>query len=374
MSAPRLEWLELETPDDDFDEPRLSLVARYVAAANRVTQHHWGDDAFDTTVDEIVASLRHPDDEIARRFLVTEGGRDVGRAIAAINREEGSRVAYVSAWVVPDERGRGIGRAMAERLEAVGRELGATTLQGWVDHRVPAEGEAGLRPASGHGAIAVDAPTRLATSLGYALEQVDRISELDVEAARADLERHRADALAHAGDVYEARSWQGATPPELQDAMAALRARMATDAPSAGLDVDDEQWDAARVQRLEEEVTGSGRTLLQAVAIHRDSGEAVAFTVLVLPDAGRPAFQEDTLVRADHRGHRLGMLVKTENLLQLGRLHPDRTRVITWNASENRPMLAVNEALGFVAVGAEGAWQKRLAPVQGAGADGAAEA
>ena len=56
------------------------------------------------------------------------------------------------------------------------------------------------------------------------------------------------------------------------------------------------------------------------------------------------------------------MLVKVENLLQLRRLHPDRTRVVTWNAEENRPMLAVNEALGFTPVGAEGGWQKRVAP------------
>lgn len=360
MTEMQLEWLELEAPAGDFDEPRLSLIARYVDAANRVTQHHWGDDAHDTTVDEIVASLRHPDDEVTRRFLVVEGGRDVGRAIASINTEEGSRIAFVSAWVVPEERGRGIGRAMAERLEQIGRELGATTLQSWVDHRPPAEGDEAMAAVSGHGTIALDAPARLAVSLGYTLEQIDRISELDVEAARADLERHRADALAHASEDYETRAWQGPTPTELLGAMAALHGRMVTDAPAAGLDVDDERWDAARVQRLEAELTEAGQTLLQAVAIHCASGEAVAFTVLVLPAPGRPAFQEDTLVHADHRGHRLGMLVKAENLLQLGRLHPDRTRVITWNASENRPMLAVNEALGFVAVGAEGAWQKRL--------------
>ncbi|MCR8670319.1 GNAT family N-acetyltransferase [Agrococcus sp. HG114] len=360
MSAPQLEWLELAAPADDLDEPALSRIARYVDVSNRVTQAHWGDDAHDTTVDEIVASLRHTDDEVVRRFLVTEGGLDVARAITAINREDGARVAYVSAWVDPAARGRGIGRAVAEGIERVAVELGATTLQGWVDHRPPAEGDERLVSANGHGEIAVDAPARLATSLGYRLEQVDRISELDVEAARGELERHRADALAHAGEDYEARSWQGATPPALLDAMAALHARMATDAPSAGLEVDDEHWDAARVERLESRLMAAGQTILQAVAMHRPSGEAVAFTILVLPAPGRPAFQEDTLVHAEHRGRRLGMLVKAENLLQLGRRHPDRARVVTWNATENRPMLAVNEALGFVAVAAEGAWQKRL--------------
>lgn len=358
--APQLEWLELAEPADDFDEPALSLIARYVAVANRVTQHFWGDDSHDTTVDEIVAALRRPEDEVSRRLLVTEGGVDVGRAVAAINGEAGSHVGYISAWLVPEARSRGIGRAMALSIERVGIGLGATTLQAWADHRAPAAGDAGMAARSGHGAIAADAPAHLLVSLGYSLEQVERVSELDVEAARAALEAHRADALAHAGEAYAVRSWQGPTPPELLDAMAALHSRMTLDAPSAAMDIDDEHWDAARLQRLEAQHEASGQTMLQAVAFHVETGDAVAYTILLLPEAGRPAFQEDTLVHADHRGHRLGMLVKTENLLQLGRLHPDRTRIITWNAEENRPMLRVNEALGFVPVGAEGGWQRRV--------------
>lgn len=357
-----LRFLELALPADDFDEPALSRIARYVATANAVTQDFWGDDSHDTTVGEILASMRHPEDEIVRRFLVVEDGRDVGRSVAALSTEEGASVAYVSAWVVPDARGRGLGRAVAEHAERAAIELGATTLQAWADHRAPVEGDAAIAPVSGHGAIAADAAARFAVAAGYALEQVDRISELDVVAARASLERHRADALAHAGEAYETRSWSGRTPSALAAGMAALHARMATDAPSAGLDVDEERWDEARLERVERELEEAGQDILQAVAVHRPSGEVVAFTVLLVPAEGRPATQEDTLVHADHRGHRLGMLVKAENLLQLGRLHPDRSRVITWNAEENRPMLAVNEALGFVPVGAEGGWQKRVRP------------
>lgn len=361
MTAPELEWLPLAAPADGFDEPALSRIARYVATANRVTQHFWGDDSHDTTVDEILASLRHADDDIIERFLVVSEGRDVGRAIAAIAREEGASVGTLSAWVVPDARRRGIGRAMAERIEQVAIGLGATTLQAWVDHRAPVPGGEAIAAVSGHGAVAADPAARLAIAMDYALEQVDRISELDVAAARGTLETHRADAVAHAGEAYELRSWQGSTPQELHAPMAALHARMVTDAPSADLEVDDERWDTARLARLEAEWAEAGLTPLQAIAIHRATGDVVAFTILLLPAPGRPAFQEDTLVHAEHRGHRLGMLVKAENLLQLGRLHPDRTRIITWNAEENRPMLRVNEALGFVPVGAEGGWQKRLA-------------
>ncbi|WP_413319405.1 GNAT family N-acetyltransferase [Agrococcus sp. 1P02AA] len=361
MTTPMLEWTAITAPEDAFDEPALTRIARYVTTSNRVSQHFWGDERGDSTVEEIVASLRLGQDAITRRWLVSEAGRDVGRGIVSINREEGASVAYASAWVVPDARSRGIGRAIAERVEVEAARLGATTVQVWADHRVPTEGQPAISPRSGTGVVAADAPSRLLASMGYALEQVERVSELDVEAARASLEGHRADALAHAGEAYEVRSWRGATPPELQEGMAALYARMATDAPRAGLEVDEEQWDAARLQRVERQHEAAHLTPLQAVALHRESGVPVAFTVLLLPEPGRPAFQEETLVRTDHRGHRLGMLVKAENLLQLGRLHPDRTRIITWNAEENRPMLRVNEALGFRPVAAEGGWQRSLA-------------
>lgn len=56
----------------------------------------------------------------------------------------------------------------------------------------------------------------------------------------------------------------------------------------------------------------------------------------------------------------LGMLVKSAALLAWRRIAPDSSHVITDNAEENRPMLSIDEALGFTAVAHEGAWKKDL--------------
>jgi len=73
------------------------------------------------------------------------------------------------------------------------------------------------------------------------------------------------------------------------------------------------------------------------------------------------AYQWGTLVRADHRGHRLGMAVKVANLRLLQETHPQVTTVVTYNADVNAPMVAVNDRLGFVPVQWLGELQKKLA-------------
>jgi RimJ/RimL family protein N-acetyltransferase len=48
-----------------------------------------------------------------------------------------------------------------------------------------------------------------------------------------------------------------------------------------------------------------------------------------------------------HRGHRLGLLVKSAMLEWLGTAEPELTRIVTDNAAPNSFMIAVNEALGY---------------------------
>jgi hypothetical protein len=65
-------------------------------------------------------------------------------------------------------------------------------------------------------------------------------------------------------------------------------------------------------------------------------------------------------VVAEHRGNRLGLLIKAANLRAARQRWPTARSVLTWNAVENRHMLAINTLLGFKPAGYEGEWQKRL--------------
>jgi RimJ/RimL family protein N-acetyltransferase len=136
---------------------------------------------------------------------------------------------------------------------------------------------------------------------------------------------------------------------------------MSVDVPLGGLDYQEERWDEARVRRSHELARAQGRRTFESVARHRATGELVGYTTLHVPaHTPRQAIQWDTLVRDDHRGHRLGLALKIANLRALRAQLPAVERVSTWNARENEPMLRVNRDLGFEVVGSDTEWQKRL--------------
>jgi GNAT superfamily N-acetyltransferase len=229
--------------------------------------------------------------------------------------------------VRPECRRQGIGRALlrhaAERAAAAGRVV----LDGEVR-----DGLAGDAFAAWAGATP-------------GLTETVRVLELRTAPAGKFAELRAAAARAAAG--YSLVSWTGPTPDEYLEPMAAL-VNAFGDAPrDAGVEA--ETWDARRLRERGDAVLKIlGVREYTVAAVHDATGELAAMTQLnVDPEYPAWGHQGLTAVTRAHRGHRLGLLVKTANLDWVAVIEPEMEWIRTGNAADNEHMIAVNDALGF---------------------------
>lgn len=309
------------------------------------------------TAAAVHAGMRHQEHQRTVRIVavVPDGGtpeRVVGSATLWGDLRDNRTWAELTVTVHPRHRRRGIGSALADRVEAEAAADGRRTLLTEVVYGEPAPGDRLLTPPTGTGHAPAEHPgVAFALARGYRLEQAERRSVLAVPVEPARLARLAADALAHAPG-YRLHTWHDEIPATWLDGFAALKTRMSTDVPSGEMDWAEEVWDAGRVLDLLAQHREGGDGFVVTAAEHVATGELAAMTMLLFPtDDGEYADQEDTIVLRAHRGHRLGMLVKAFNLQALARRRPSTRRIHTGNAAENSHMLAINDALGFRAEG-----------------------
>lgn len=324
-------------------------AADYLAAIevrNAVEAEGYGTDEMAVTAAEDLPAF-HNEFEPAELYLARVDGKPV--AMASYEYQLDESVAWLGVKVLPAFRRQGIGSALAQHLEEVAGRNGRNNLAVYTASR-DAPGER-LPSPTGFGSVPADNPeVRFLVGRGYRFEQVERISRL---ALPIEVD------VPPAPEGYTLHEWIGSTPERLVDGFALLKTRMSTDAPSAGMEQPEDVWTAERVHALEEQNRKANRTMF-LTAVERD-GELVGFNLLNAPDEReRAVIQWDTIVLREHRGHGLGMLMKTANLRQLQAARPGHPSIITFNAEENRFMLDVNERLGFVPIGYEGAWKKLL--------------
>jgi GNAT superfamily N-acetyltransferase len=256
-------------------------------------------------------------------------------------------LANAALHVHPDHRRRGYGRwaldAVRELLRADGRRKVLFEVPAATRSSVPSEGEL----------FAASAGARRMTVEKRRMLDVAKVSEAQIGTL---LDEARA---ATAG--YSVIAWRGRSPERFVAGMAALRALMSTDPPQGELELEPEPWDAARLVEVERSVTARGRQVLVVAVRHDATGDLVGYTNIGVPaGGGAVGYQWDTIVRADHRGHRLGLLVKLENLRELKAQLPEVRYLNTWNDDENSYMLAVNERLGYRIMEGWSEWQLDL--------------
>jgi GNAT superfamily N-acetyltransferase len=223
--------------------------------------------------------------------------------------------------------------------------------------------------AAAHGRTLLDAETvdspassAFAEAMGSKQVLAETRSRLDVATVDQDrLDKMLAEALPHAAG-YRFVRWDGVPPDEWIDDVAALDSRFFTDAPQGDFVVEPEKVDAERIRRTEQNRLDRGFGRYHGGIVHEGSGRLVGWTTLAgADDTPTHLWQNITLVDPEHRGHRLGLILKLENLGHAREHRPGLIAVDTINASSNAHMLKINVAMGFRPVDTWLQWQHSLA-------------
>jgi GNAT superfamily N-acetyltransferase len=331
-----------------------------VRLANAVCLFYTGHDYLTEEPGEMLGFWHDQADWGQTGFTAERAGRILG-AVKLLYSKEATTSLEFDLMVDPEHWGEGIEEALLAVAEAEARTLHRSVVQTWTLHRPDSTGPA-LAPSTGWGSIPADDPqTVFQLENGFTLEQVERNSAFDLRGPFDVVERMHDEAIAAAGDDYRVVVWTSPTPEEHLDSFAYVISRMSTDAPQGGMVIEEETWDAERVRRRDARLQAQGLTVSVACVEHVPTHRLVAYNELVIGEDRTAATQQyGTLVLKEHRGHRLGAVVKGANLLRWRELVPESPRVSTFNAEENRHMLDINEALGFAPVSYAGAWKKVL--------------
>jgi GNAT superfamily N-acetyltransferase len=290
---------------------------------------------------------------LGRQLLAPGGSRDgthraavadgtvVGALRMILPTMDNLTATLVDIAVHPAHRRRGIGRMLLAEGTRLAEAHGRTELISEVEEAGP------------------DAAGRLfALRHGWTCDLLEARRDLRLPPDEQRLSSLEAEARS-ASTGYEVVTWRDHTPDALLADRAVLEQRMTTDAPHGDLPVEEERWDGERIREYEASHVARGRTVFVAGAV--TAGRLVAFTELQVPlSQPERAHQGGTLVLREHRGHRLGALMKAAVIRELVATMPEVRRITTYNHEDNTPMVAVNEALGFRPAGRLSTWSRRL--------------
>lgn len=326
-----------------------ALFDRWYAVYRRSAEEGLGDLAAAWTPEELWQGMQHRTGRFEHRdLLMLDDGVPVAGALVRLPLLDNPERALVDLHVAPPARRRGHGTALLAHVEDWVRARGRSIVL--IESRWPYD----IGPSGAGWPGPAFAAVR-----GYALALGDVQRRLALPVAEGLLERLAAE-VAPAHSAYTIRTWHGPVPDDLVTAYAELDALVESEAPTGDLELEPQLPDVESVRRANDQLRAQRRTRFGALAFDA-TGAGVGYTEIVVPDAepGR-SYQWGTVVRREHRGHRLGLALKVANLAQLERQRPDVDHVLTYNAEVNAPMIRVNEALGFEPVGRLGEFQKRL--------------
>ncbi len=348
---------------DSLEGPDAADFIAAVEVGRKVRMQTWGSDDLAYAPQEKLLELADPYER--QVILVARvDGEIVGTADIALPLADNLDLAEFTLDILPEYQGQGVGRQLLEAAEHFARDEGRRTILIDTNHPgsslTDADAEQ-LVPGSGLGFVPLGSrEVEFARHTGYTLQHIEQfsscalpldsklVSELQAEAEEANAGRYR---LHH---------WTDRCPDQWLEGVAALENRAGEDG-VPGVDDASMVFDGRILREAEQVTIAQGRRTVVTAVEHISSGALVGLTTIsVLALRPDVVFQDDTVVLQEHRGNKLGLLIKVANMERLSEQFPDARVLYTWNAPENRYLLKVNQQLGFTTAGVTGIWQKEL--------------
>ncbi|NOL39321.1 GNAT family N-acetyltransferase [Kribbella sandramycini] len=247
---------------------------------------------------------------------------------------------WMDVWVHPDHRDGDVWEQLIAFAEQEAQTVGRTML--------------GLNTFDTERDIA------LATGHGFVQKAVEVNRKQDIAGLDWEVVQKLYDGAVEKSAEYELVRVLGALPEEMLEDMIAVTESI-NDAPTDDLEIEDDVYSTERLRAYEEAQAKSGTRIYRLIARNKETGALAGHTIIgVEGDRPEMAWQHDTAVSRDHRGHRLGALLKAGMLLWLREAEPQIARIDTWNAESNNHMIGINEQLNYTIVGRFLDYQKKL--------------
>lgn len=295
---------------------------------------------------EFLGAFRSTDSgERQELFAVYDSDRMVGNAVLWSFLLDNTDKAWFHLSVDVPERRRGIGRALAQRLEQTAKD----------DHRslILADAIVPFDDREGH------AHQRFAVACGYEVSNYEVVRHLPLPIPDEQIQEWIDEAaLRQAG--YTVETFVGAVPDDLVESLCVLLGQLAVDAPTGAVDFEEEAVTPQRYAEMVATTAAMGRARYETVALTPDRQVVAQSTLAMSLEQSTKVYQWGTFVHREHRGHKLGLATKAVNLRAVQTVRGDLTLVMTQNAETNDHMVSINERMGFRPIEIAAEFVKRL--------------